>query len=596
MELAPAEEASELPPLEAEEDPAAEPPTEPDGAETDREPDAVPDPPEETAGPPTGDDPTEPEVLPPAETDPEAEIDPEADPPVETDPAEPPQTAEDEPEAPAESPPLQPEPPGEPALQPEPPKEPEKESEKEPIKEPEKEVVRPEEKSETMLRAPAETAALRAGTVYSSRLEEFVTAVEIQDGDGNVISPHDTVYIGESYFISIAFSENNLSGQEKQFEYNEHGYLTYQIPAVFVCVPVDDGVLVDSGGEIVGYYTIDSDGHMNVWFIDGFIDSSKASFHIELNTTASSSGEGGVQSIDFGGYIIEVNVSSAGRLELEKTAGNYDPRTHSVEYEVEVRARNGPVRNIEYTDTPTSAGLTVDLESVVYTTLDGTPLSAPPDELASGEGFRVRYRARLDPSLYQNKNHVSYTAKNTARVTGTNDEGTVEAADSAEKRISTYFLRKTGGDDPLNRRIHWTVYVGDGSTCVDGLTLTDLPGEGLSFDTERGIEVTPYTWSGDTLQKGTAFYIPFGADPTQITLPEGMDAYRYVLSYFTGYTLDPGEDARTFSNKVSTSDPLHGPVEATGTATGHTVGVPPAVTKQVERSADGAMLHYAIDI
>lgn len=448
---------------------------------------------------------------------------------------------------------------------------------------------------QSALQAPA---ALQGGTEYSSDLADFVTEVVIRDGDGNVIPPDGTVYIGESYDITISFSENNVSGQEKQFRYNEEGFLTYQIPAAFHCSPVNDGTLTDANGDIVGHYWIDESGLLKIRFIEGFIDPSKASMDIHLNATATGSEGTGHQSVDFGGYIVEVNVSSAGRLHVEKTAGNYDPRTHSIEYEVKVQARQGEVHDIVYTDTPTSPGLILDPSSIVYTSLDGQQVySSPPDALAAGEGFLVRYRAYLDPSIYAGKNNVKYTAKNSVTVTGANDEGPISAQDTAEKVIDTAFLQKKGKDEPGNSRIRWTVTIGDGSTLVDGLTITDLPGEGLDFDLNAGITIVPMTYNqaGEPVE-GTAFTIPFGTDPHQITLPEGMNAYRCLVTYYTNYSLEEGVTSQVFENKVIAGDPAHNPTQVTGTATAHAAGVTPQLEKTVEKPPEGTALHYSIEI
>lgn len=438
----------------------------------------------------------------------------------------------------------------------------------------------------------------RSGTVYSSDLADFLTGVEIRDGSGNLIPPDGTVYLGENYAVSLAFSESNVSGQEKQFVYDENGYLTYQIPAFFDCAPVNGGTLLDASGNIVGSYDIDTSGFLRVRFIEGYIDSSKASVTITLNSTVTNTAGSGHHSIDFGGYTVEVNVSGAGQLDVQKTAGNYDARTHSIEYEVRVTARNGVVSGIVYTDTPTSPGLTVDPSSIVYTSLDGSQTySSPPTQLNPREGFLVRYRAFLDPSLYQGINHISYRAKNTATVTGINEDGPISAQDSADKKISTYFLQKKGTDDSLNSRIHWTVTVGDGATIVDGLTITDLPGAGLSPDLTEGIMVTPYTYSSEgVLTAGTPFRIPFGADPSQIVLPTGMNAYGCVLTYFTNYTLAPGVLSQDFTNTVQTTDPLHGTVTVSATATGHAVGAPPDILKTVAKTDGGEALHYTVEI
>ena len=187
-----------------------------------------------------------------------------------------------------------------------------------------------------------------AGTVYSSDLADFLVDVVIRDCDGNIVPQDGTVYIGENYTISVQFSENNVAGQEKQFEYNSEGWLTYRMPSFFVCAPVTDGELTDSSGGIVGSCTIDESGLVRVRFIDGYIDSSKTSMSITMSATASGTCSPGVQQIDFGGYTIEVIVSGDGQLSVDKTAGKYDPRTHSIEYEVEVKAKYGTITDIQY--------------------------------------------------------------------------------------------------------------------------------------------------------------------------------------------------------------------------------------------------------
>lgn len=439
---------------------------------------------------------------------------------------------------------------------------------------------------------------LQSGTLYSSDLADFIVSVTLLDGAGNTVPENGMVYVGQDYSISILFSENNISGEEKQFRYDADGYLTYQIPPFFSCAPVPSGTLTDSSGTFVGTYSIDASGLLRVQFIPGYIDSSKASLNITLNSTVVGSASPGMQPIDFGGYIIEVNVSDAGTLQVEKTAGVYDARTHSIDYTVAVTARNGTVEHIAFTDSPISSGLTVDPSTFVYTSMDGlTVYPSQPTTLNAGEGFLVQYRAYLDPSIYQGKNSVSYTAKNKATATGTSSDGPLTAEDTEQKSISTRFLQKSGKDEPSNGRIRWTVTIGDGSTIVDGLTLTDVPGTGLSFDLASGISAVPanYSSSGE-LVDGARITFPFGADPTQITLPTGVGAYRYTLTYYTTYTLDPGVTSQSFSNTVSASDPAHDPVTVTKETTGHAAGAPPDIQKTVEKNAAGTALHYCIAI
>ncbi len=438
----------------------------------------------------------------------------------------------------------------------------------------------------------------RNGSMYSSNLADFLTDVVIKDSEGNVIPQHGTVHLGENYDISISFSENNISGQELQFAYNNEGYLTYQIPAFFNCPSQTNGTLSDTSGEIVGYYSIDENGLLKVRFIDGYIDSSKASMTVTFSSTASGTGETGVQSIDFGGYIVEVNVSGSGNIDVVKTAGNYDLRTHSIEYEVRVTARNGFINNIVFNDTAISPGLIIDETSFVYTSLDGSVIyDSAPTSLISGEGFLVKYRAYLDPSIYYGQGNVSYNAKNKASVTGVSNEIPVYAEDIEESKIRTKFLEKKGKAEPENNRIRWTVTVGDGSNIVDGLVLNDVLGEGLSYIIESGILVVPMTYGPDGTPKAEpSFIIPFGTNPSQITLPTGIGAYQYVLTYYTSYNMNSGVTYQVFTNTVNTTDIPHGYVETTQPITILETGASPILQKEVKKNENGDALHYTIKI
>ena len=447
--------------------------------------------------------------------------------------------------------------------------------------------------------------AITASAEYSSDLSEFVDSVSIRDSDGNIIEPGGLVYIGDDYTIDISFSEKGSIDNNKQFQYNENGYMTYQIPRAFATSPVTNGVLTNDSGDNVGTYTIDSSGLMSVCFEEGFIEgTNKASLNVQLSAKVSENQTTGVQTIDFGDYTVEIMLSADGTLDVKKEASHYDLSTHTVDYEVTVKAKHGSISGISYQDT-CAPDMTLVAGSVKYYSLDGqTQYNDCPTSLQSNEGFIIKYSMKIDDSVFENKSKLVFNADNTIDVSGTNGEGTpVTVSDDATQKVTSEFLTKTGHLDTESStlRIRWTVTVGDGYTPVDGLVVKDILGEGLSFDTSERIRITPYRYNPETdkLESDTSRYLSFplsGPDQNDVVIPSDLNATRCTITYYTIYSIEDGQEKR-FTNTVTTTDDTRGTVEETGSIKVDNTGQPPDnIEKSVELSEDGQSLHYTVGV
>lgn len=447
--------------------------------------------------------------------------------------------------------------------------------------------------------------AITASAEYSSDLSKFVDSVSIRDSAGNDIELGGLVYIGDDYTIDISFSEKGSVDNNKQFKYNENGCMTFQIPGEFATSPVTNGVITNDSGDNVGTYDIDSSGLMTVRFKDGFIEhTNKASLNVQLSAKVSENHTTGEQHIDFGDYTVDIMLSADGTLDVNKEASHYDLSTHTVDYEVKVKAKHGSISGINYQDT-CAQGMTLVEGSVKYYSLDGqTQYDNYPTSLQSNEGFIIKYSMKIDDSVFENQGKRVFNADNTINVSGTNgEEKPVNVSDDATQKVTSEFLSKSGHLDNSNGtpRIRWTVTVGDGYTPVDGLVVKDILGEGLSFDTSEQIKITPYRYNPETdkLESHSSVYLSFplsGPDENDVVIPSDLDATRCTITYYTTYDIEEGQE-KTFTNTVKTTDNTRGTVEETGSIKVDETGQPPNnIQKSVELSEDGNSLHYTVGV
>lgn len=444
--------------------------------------------------------------------------------------------------------------------------------------------------------------AITATGAASSDLAEFLDDITFRDSEGNTVDGNGTFYIGDNYAVELRFSEKNDVDDNKQFKYNDEGYLTFQMPPYFDCITVENGVLTDDDGNDVGTYTIDSSGLMKIRFDDGFIEGTNgASLRVQLSTKASASVSSGSHRIEVGDYTVDFDFSREGELDAEKEVSSYDLSTHTVNYEVKVKAKHGDITGISYSDVCSDGMSLVEGSERFYSLDKAVEYASCPTDLPNGEGFIAAYSMKIDDSVFKNKSIVEYTANNTITVSGTNgEEHPVTASDDAVKKVESEFLHKSGRLDRSagENTIRWTLTVGDGYSIVDGLTLHDVLGGDHSYDKSKQVKFTPYHYdsSSGKLVSGTSIYTDFPEPEDTLVLPIGQNALRYTVTYYTTYETNANE-ANTYTNAVSTEDPIRGPVDDTASVKVDSTGMPPDnIVKDVELSADGSSLHYTVGV
>jgi len=211
---------------------------------------------------------------------------------------------------------------------------------------------------------------MAGGATTSSDLADFVTGAtmyDITDPSNPVqIGPNDPTFIGKTYKFVVTFEEK----VDLQLAYTNtparNGVLIYQLPpALTIQNAIDVTPIRIGNGAIVGWYTIDTDGMVLMWFdnVDSngnpsnqnFID--YADVHITFEVFAQLAEGGG--DIDFGGDInIEISPPThpPSSLDIHKYS-RYVPATDRIYYMITISALgipgSTPVENIQLNDTPT---------------------------------------------------------------------------------------------------------------------------------------------------------------------------------------------------------------------------------------------------
>ena len=195
--------------------------------------------------------------------------------------------------------------------------------------------------------------------IDQSDLANFITSATMWDANGNQITDGGNAILGNTYTFVMTFSEQPTI--EGQFIYNANGRLTYQLPsALTVQTAVAATPIPLANGAIVGYYTIDTTGLVEVWFGNfdqngnptagiNFIDVvANANFTLQISAQLNSS------SLDFGdGSFITINpVPPPTMLSVNKVS-RYDSTSQRIYYTITMTALGGSIGDISLTDTPT---------------------------------------------------------------------------------------------------------------------------------------------------------------------------------------------------------------------------------------------------
>ena len=410
------------------------------------------------------------------------------------------------------------------------------EPEKEPLKEKKQEkksILVVDEVTDT---TPAKDTLIESlATGFSSDLSNFITAVSMYDMSGNPIGPGTTTYVGQTYNFAVSFAETTTL----QLAYTSPGgVLTYQLPSnlsIATAVPQTPLYGNAPNNAIIGWYTIDTNGLVNMWFnnvdLNGkptpnnmnFIDY-YANVDITFNVFAQLVGSSGsTNNISFGNGVtitILAPTEPPPSLTMLKSS-QYDPTNEVINYTIVITALGGSVSGVTLTDAPTlTSGTTTynnfvgpdaysNFEYMINDTMgpetatptwSTSPLSftinnfedtaGNPLILASGDTITLTYTASISailaannavgqPLAGQSPNNYNFTMNNTATAGGLeadNDAALTPVSDSTTDHVNRDLeLTKVGVYNATTGAITWTLTLGDGySLDLSGGAITDI--------------------------------------------------------------------------------------------------------------------------
>lgn len=466
--------------------------------------------------------------------------------------------------------------------------------------------------------------------IYTSHLEDEVVDVVFKDLMGNEITDGSTVYLGQTYVISLEFSEINEGTQWVQFEHNEDGYLTYHIPENIHCDEFDSWHKISAktnAGTIedVGEYFVDSNGLLRVKFYDdangvNFVDKyGNVDFTIDFSATVTSSTSGESTEVKFNDDIkINLDIDGAAGIDVTKTHAEYNSNDNTTEYTIRVDATHGLVKDLVLNDEIWENHYALR-DTIVVTDLDGnlivpqptvgdhpTPganngfsISGFPD-FSAGQGYIIKYKSKFFDNVLSNDFADMW---NGVYAQGKTSEGTpiddwvedwqrVEFTRIEKDGKMTVLTDANGNSVPV---IEWGVGIRKTEYDLDGTVIIDTLGEGLEYYTAEPITIIRYDqWGNRVYPDGKLQW-----DDVEITTTDGKTSmnfklpsgYAFDLVYYTTFEpLDEGEK-KQYSNRVEATINLKHEY-AGGTA--DVVGFVPHVEKNASGD-DGEFVYFEIE-
>lgn len=465
------------------------------------------------------------------------------------------------------------------------------------------------------------------GITYTSNLEQEIIHVSLKTVSGTELTNGATIYLGETYVVSLGFSEINTGDEWVQFRHNEDGFLTYQLPSNINFETFDDWHTISAKTENgtmsdVGEYYLDETGLLKVRFYEdengvNFVDKySNVDFTIDFNATVAESESGSSTEIEFNdklhlNFVIDGNAT----MDVVKTHGNYNSDDNTMEYTIRVEATHGVVKNLIIDDQIWENHYALR-DTIVVTDLDGNILNPQPivsdhprysegieegfrltgfPDFSAGEGFLITYKSQVFEDLLLNEkvgmwNGIDAIGKNSlgGDVYKWADNWEVIQLDKIKKQGTQAVL--TDSEDNPVPVIEWTVEIKKSNNDLYGTVVTDTLGNGLAYYKDTPIRIVRYDAWGNKLADAYINWndITVNGNSMSFSLPTGNS---FVITYYTTY-IEPGEgETITYTNNVKTT--INGIEEQAGGST-NVVGFIPYVTKSA-RGNDGEYVYFTIE-
>ena len=335
-----------------------------------------------------------------------------------------------------------------------------------------------------------DVALMAAPRAASLPLTPYINSVVMYDDKGNVIPSGSMVTEGDLIEFRIEYT---VTGQQLGVMNGETvtvktDTLFYDLPKTFKIVKNDSGSILNSAGQVVGSYLIDSEtGSITMEFTDDYVEQNAKGIQIHgyisfFSTVVKITDEDREnQNFQFTdniklGIVVEENIEAVGDLTIEKKKVSVNGE--ELVYELTVRSGEGTNGSITITD-QMSEGLTfvegisvkkgnTNVNAQFRAAADKQSFTLTLPEMAAGETYTVRYRCKADIDLLG----TDMTVRNTATVTGKDSQDN-ELKDRVTVDHNFDVLKKTG---ELNEdgSISWTITVNHAKVDISGWTLQDI--------------------------------------------------------------------------------------------------------------------------
>lgn len=465
----------------------------------------------------------------------------------------------------------------------------------------------------------------KASIEYINDLTRVVKAVEFRTTEGEVVDNNSTVYLGQTYVISMEFAEINTGDNWIQFKHDDDHHLHYQIPDNIEFEPFTDWHSITAkteNGTIedVGKYYLREDGLLIVVFEDDPVTGecfgakySNVDFTIEFNAKVGSNGAGTTTEVVFNEQVkVNFEIDGGAGIDMSKTHGAYDADNHTMEYTVRVEATHGLVKDFTLEDYTWNTHQILR-DTIVVTDLDGNPVNPQPTvgdsftpsysgfsvvgfpDFSAGEGYLVTYKTKVDDAYISND---TVGLSNGAYGAGKDSNGTtvdsykedwvvVELEKMTKDGKQTVLKDEKGNDVPV---IEWEVAIKKNNSNLQGTVVIDTLGEGLQYYTKQPILIKHYNEWGYPLADQYLSWdnVTINGNSMSFPLPDG---YMFDIFYYTTYELPEEGDQHQYNNSVSAK--INGKYETAG-GEADVVGFIPHVQKSAYGN-DGEYAYFTIE-
>lgn len=364
---------------------------------------------------------------------------------------------------------------------------------------------------------------LFAENAASTELKDYVTSFTVETMEGSIwsqVGAGDTVTSGDPLRVTIRYA----MGQDVVTERNKT--FMYQLPAGIGLSEQETGDVVDEkDGQVVGTYTIETDGQITITFLDEFATGEAISGMLQFQGAVTATGEEGNDKIDLGaaGTVITVEPKPTNTdlrigkvgfyVKSEADAEKYNGLDITVNqgdliYNVSIMTTAGSDGSITVTDTfqtpsagsGTGANVAYDPNNlVIYKHSNGVTTQCTDYTITYGKADNGQPMFMITglPKLEQNEAYdIYYTATPTLPTDGSgylqmSNEATAtdtknSAAATARVTLREALVQKSAVYNDGTGNVKWTVTLNADQQDISGMTFTDT----MTYDAN-----TPYDLS-----------------------------------------------------------------------------------------------------